>query len=160
MEKMKMVWQKISKRSRRGGFTLLETILAAGILVFALCSIAATFITCYTLDETSKNINIATNAAESLMEQIRCDSFAQIVGDYSGLVFAVNAIPLSKGVVYVDDTNPELLIVTISVCWKQGASRVIGEDTNLNGVLDAGEDKNGNGIIDSPVELITMITTR
>jgi len=63
------------------------------------------------------------------------------------------------GVVYVDDTNPELLEVTVSVCWQQ-VLRVIGEDKNLNGVLDAGEDTNGNGKIDSSVQLVTRIVNK
>ena len=59
----------------------------------------------------------------------------------------------------MDDTDPEFLLVTISVCWRQG-SRIIGEDLNLNGALDAGEDTNGNGIIDSTVELVTQVANR
>jgi len=52
-----------------------------------------------------------------------------------------------------------LLQATVSVCWRQ-KNRVIGEDKNLNGALDAGEDANGNKIIDSPVELTTLIVNR
>jgi len=65
------------------------------------------------------------------------------------------------GVVYVDDTaNSELLDVTVSVCWRQG-NKVIGEDTNLNGVLDVGEDTIiANNIIDSTVELVTQVANR
>ena len=68
-------------------------------------------------------------------------------------------MPSNRGVVYVDDTDPELLRVTISVCWNQ-KNRIFGEDKNLNGVLDAGEDKNNNGIIDSPVQIITLVANR
>jgi hypothetical protein len=79
--------------------------------------------------------------------------------DISYSNFVVNAIPSSMGVVYINDTNPELLQATVSVCWRQ-KNRVIGEDKNLNGALDAGEDANGNKIIDSPVELTTLIVNR
>jgi hypothetical protein len=71
----------------------------------------------------------------------------------------VNGIRLNKGVVYVDDTNPELLRVTISVCWQQGNS-VIGEDKNLSGNLSLSEDTNNNGIIDSTVQLVTLVANR
>lgn len=138
------------------GYTLIEILFAIGLLAFALCGILVTFTSAMSLNAFSKNINIATNAAESLMEKIRTDAFPNIVGDYNGLVFNVTAIPASVGVVYVNNTNPELLNVTISVCWRQG-TRIIGEDKNLNGVLNAGEDTNGNGIIDSPVKLTTQI---
>jgi hypothetical protein len=64
-------------------------------------------------------------------------------------------------VVYMNDVNPDLLEITISVCWRQGG-RVMGEDTDLDGNLDAGEDKSSplNGIIDSPVELVTRVANR
>jgi hypothetical protein len=130
-----------------------------GILVFAICGMLSPYISCAVLVATSKNVNIATNAALGLAEEIRSSSFMNIIDDYNGLIFIVNDIPQSRGVVYVNDDNPELLNVTISVCWRQG-NRIIGEDLNLNGSLDTGEDINGNGIIDSPVQLNTLIANR
>ena len=151
----------MKKRSFKSsdGLTLVELLFSAGILAFTVCGLLVSYSSAMVLAETSKNINIATNAAATLMEQIRTDTFSSIVNDYNGLVFSVNAMPPNAGVVYVDDTNPELLQVTISICWRQG-NGVIGEDKNLNGVLDAGEDTNGNGIIDSPVQLVTQIANR
>lgn len=136
-----------------------EVLISAGILAFALCAILATYITCIVLYTTSKNLNTATNAALGLMEEIRSDTYTSIYSDYNNLTFTVNDIPSSMGVVYVNKTNPELLVVTITVCWKQG-NKIIGEDTNLNGALDAGEDTNSNGILDSPVQIITRIVNR
>lgn len=151
---------KVLKRPYNRGFSLAEILLAVAILAFALCGLLAMYSTCFVLMATSKNINIATNAAQGLIEEMRSSSFMRIIDDYNGLNFIVNDIPSSMGVVYVDDTDPELLQVTISVCWKQG-NRIIGEDTNLNGVLDAGEDKSPyNRIIDSPVELVTRVANR
>ena len=147
------------KRPYSRGFTLIETILAVAITGFVLCGILAMYTTCFVFMATSKNVNIATNAAQGLIEEIRTTPFTRIAGDYNGLNFMLNDISSSSGVVYVDDTDPELLEVTVSVCWKQ-SNRIIGEDTDLDGVLDAGEDANGNGIIDSPVELATRIANR
>jgi type II secretory pathway pseudopilin PulG len=141
------------------GLTLVELLFSMGILAFTICGLLVSYTSAMVLNSTSKNVNIATNAAAGLLEQMRTDSFSRIINDYDGLVFSVNAIPSSTGVVYVDNTNPELLQVTISICWRQG-NRVIGEDANLNGVLDGGEDANGNGIIDSPVQLVTQIANR
>jgi len=145
-------------RSKKG-FTLPEILLAAVIASFALCGILLTYITCLDTVKLSKNVSIATSAAQGLIEDIRSTPFPQIITNYDQLIFTVNNIPSSRGIVYVDDTNPELLLVTVSVCWKQG-NRIIGEDTNLNGALDAGEDTNGNGIIDSTVELVTQVANR
>ena len=154
-----MAMKKVLTRLSSCGFTLMEVLLAAAILASAISAILMTYYSCFVLISTSKNINITANAAMGLMEEIRSSAFPRIVDDYNGLNFIVNNIPQSRGVVYVDDTNPELLQVTISVCWRQG-NRVIGEDTNLNGQLDAGEVDNGNNIIDSPVQLVTIIANR
>jgi len=166
---------KVLKWPYNRGFSLAEILLAVAILAFALCGILAMHTTCLVLMATSKNVNIATNAAQGLIEEIRSAPFAQIedgsleINDQpfveisSNLYrckFPVDVLPSNMVVVYVDVTNPELLEVTISVCWEQG-NRIIGEDTNLNGVLDAGEDKSPyNQIIDSPVELVTRIANR
>ena len=141
------------------GFTLVEMLLAAAILSFAVCGILALYANCFELVSISKNISIATNASQGLIEEIRNTPFPQIVDNYNNINFTVNTMPSNRGVVYVDDTDPELLRVTISVCWNQ-KNRIFGEDKNLNGVLDAGEDKNNNGIIDSPVQIITLVANR
>lgn len=150
---------KIKKRNFRKGFTIIEMLIALAVLIVAISSILVTYMACFMLIDTIKNINIATNAAQGMVEEIRSSTFTDAVTNYNGLNFTVNDIPSSMGVVYIDDTNPELLEVTVSVCWRQ-RNRVIGEDANLNGSLDTGEDANGNGIIDSPVELTTRIANR
>ena len=149
----------MKRRVSEKGFTLVEVMLAVAIAAVALCGILATYAACFTLIRTSKNASIATSAAQGLLDEIRNTSFPLIASTYDGTNFTVNNMPSNRGVVYVDDSNPELLKVTISVSWKQGNS-VVGEDTNLNGTLDAGEDSNGNGILDSPVELTTLIVNR
>lgn len=144
---------------RKKGLTLAETMVAVAILAFALCGILATFVSSMGLVVLSKNIGIATNAAQAVMEEIRSVPFNQIIPQYDGLQFTVNNLPQSLGAVSVDDTNPELLNVTVSVCWRQG-NRVIGEDQNLDGILTPAEDVNHNGIIDSPAEITTIIANR
>jgi hypothetical protein len=147
------------KEFSKKGFVLPEVILAAAIAGFTICGLLLMYIAGTDLIRTSRNASIATAAAQGLMEEIRNTPFPQIPDDYNLLNFLVNNIPSSVGVVYVDDSNPEFLLVTISICWRQG-NRVIGEDANLNGVLDSGEDANGNGIIDSTVELVTQVANR
>ncbi|MFH1281435.1 MAG: hypothetical protein ABIH91_01780, partial [Candidatus Omnitrophota bacterium] len=146
------------RRRSEKGFVLPEVMLAAAIAAFAVCGILLMYVTAMDLIRTSKNASIATSAAQGLIEEIRNTPFPEIVTNYNLLKFSVDGIPpingvaSSSGIVYVDDTDPEFLLVTISVCWRQG-NRIIGEDINLNGELDVGEDTSGNGIIDSTVEL-------
>ncbi len=143
----------------KAGFVLIEAILAAAIAAFAVCGMFLMYVAGLDLIRVSKNSSIATSAAEGLIEEIRNTPFPNIVTNYNLLKFSVNGIPSSSGVVYVDDTDPEFLLITVSVCWMQG-NRVIGEDANLNGELDGVEDTNHNGIIDSTVELVTQLANR
>lgn len=145
-------------RSKKG-VTLVEMLLAAAILAYTVCGMLALYAGCFDLISTSKNTSIAINAAQGLMEEIRNAPFPQIIDDYDNINFTVNTMPSNRGVVYVDDTDPELLRITISVCWNQ-RNRIIGEDRNLNGVLEAGEDANSNSVIDSPVQLVTLVANR
>ncbi len=141
------------------GFALPEVLLATAIAAFAVCGILLMYIASMDLIRTSKNASMATSAAQGLIEEIRNTPFPDIVTNYNGLKFSVNNMPANSGIVYVDDTDPEFLLVTVSVCWRQG-DKIVGEDLNLNGDLDAGEDTNSNLRIDSTVELITQVVNR
>jgi len=145
-------------RSKKG-FVLPEVILACAIAAFAISGLLLMYVTGMDLIRISKNASIATSAAQGLIEEIRNTPFPDIVTNYNGLKFSVNNIPSSSGVVYINDTDPEFLLVTITVCWRQG-NKTVGEDLNLNGQIDTGEDSNNNLILDSPVELITQVVNR
>lgn len=151
------------KLSLKNGFSIVEVLIATVVLALAICGILSAYTTCLILISTSKNVSVATNAAQGVIEEIRSTPFTQIIDDFNGMIFTVNDVPSSRGVVYVTTTAPfgnaELLGVTVSVCWRQG-NKIIGEDTNLNGVLNAGEDVNGNGMIDSTVQLKTQVVNR
>lgn len=168
---------KLVKRLSKRGFTLAEVLLAVAILAFALCGILATYLACFNLTITSKNVNISTSAAQGVIEEIRNTPYSRMVDDHQvqmgglfynltlvsnnlyRLNFTVNNLPQNMGVVYINQANPDLLTVTAAVCWKQG-NTVIGEDANLNGVLNGGEDSNGNNLISSTVELVTQVIPR
>jgi hypothetical protein len=167
------------RKGSEAGFTLVEIMLATGILVFALCGILAAFISCAALSSTSKNINIATNAALEISEQIRTTSFSYLSSPVTkGLRingqpfaetftgskiynchFSVAVLPENSVTVYIDTNTSELLGLTVSVCWKQN-NRVIGEDKDLDGELAESEDANANELIDSPVQIVTRVGNR
>lgn len=176
-----MKLQFVKLRSKNG-FTIAEVLLAVAILAFALCGILATYLASFNLASISKNTNIAASAAQSVIEQIRATPFttladriqpqirlngnfynlANLGNNRWSLAFSVNNMPANMGVAYIDIDNavtPKILKATVSVCWLQG-NRVLGEDVNLSGSLNAGEDANANGIIDSPMELTTQIANR
>lgn len=157
-----------NSRRKPKSMTLAEILIAVCILILAVSALLLAYTNCFVLIDSVKNINIATNAAQGVIEGIRNTPFTQLTDPAycdcvsslcSGCTFTVNNIPGSMGVVYINETVPELLEVSVDVCWPQ-KNRIIGEDANLNGILDAGEDKNGNGKIDSSVEVTTRVANR
>lgn len=148
----------------RMGFTLIELMIAVGVLVIAFLGLLGVFTACLELNETSKNLTIALHGAQRKMEEIRDHNFGQIYSNYtgSGANFELAGLPDadSEGSIVVDNSDPELLQVTVTVCWKQKRGRIFGEDRNLNGSLEIEEDSDTDGRMDSPVQITTLITQR
>ncbi|HOX54209.1 MAG TPA: hypothetical protein PLC32_02040, partial [Candidatus Omnitrophota bacterium] len=119
--------------------------------------------------EIMRNTSIAMNAVQAKTEEIVEQSqrpltephnFDTLKADFDQASFTparLNGI----GVSYVNDTNPNLLVITVSLSWRQSRGMVIGEDKNLNGQWDSGEDTLiVNNILDSPAEVVTYIAKR
>ncbi|MBU1853489.1 MAG: hypothetical protein KJ957_05550 [Candidatus Omnitrophica bacterium] len=143
------------------GFTLLELIIGSAVLVVAIVGLIAAFANCFTLNESARNLTVTINNAQEKIEEIHNLPFDQIVA-LDGTNFEIAGLPDndSEGTIEIDSSNPNLLEITVTVCWRQKSGRIFGEDDNLNGSLDLGEDKNGNGDLDSPTKLITLIASR
>lgn len=60
---------------KRKAFSLSELILGIAILGFVLSSLLSLFVHCYFLNESSRNLNIATSHASSVLEYIRSQPF-------------------------------------------------------------------------------------
>lgn len=155
--------------SQKIGFTFIELMIATMILVIALAGLLAAYQGCFVLAETARNLTASLNSAQAKMEEMRDYTFSQIATDY-GQGGLLNIFPSAgldenrKGKIYIQDvSNPldgSLLQVRVVVCWQDHGGRVVGEDSNLNGSLDAGEDTDGDNEIDSPCELITLMAQR
>lgn len=147
-------------KKKSPGFTLVELMVATLILGVTLVGLLGSYISCLDLNDLSKNTSLAINIAQTKLEEIKNHDYALIKNDYDptnqGKPFDITGLT-GKGVSYVDDTNPNLLLVTVTVCWRQQNRRIIGEDSNLNGQLDSGEDKNLNNRLDSIAQVITYI---
>jgi hypothetical protein len=96
----------------------------------AVSAILLTYANCFVLIDSVKNINIATNAAQGVIEEIRNTPFKQLTDPAycdcfnslcNGCTFTVTGITGSLGTVTINETVPELLEVTISVSWQQKA---------------------------------------
>jgi prepilin-type N-terminal cleavage/methylation domain-containing protein len=163
------------------GFTLVELMLAGAILTVALVGLLGSYLLSFNLNETAKNLTSYTYAVEQQIEEIRGHNFGMIFNDYNNTVFRANDAALlagnpvqisftpnleTAGSIRVDNSDPNLLRITVSMCWRQQGGRIIGEDNGsgggiaLNGTLDGAEDANGNNIIDSPAMIVTLMTNR
>lgn len=150
--------KQIRQTTAESGFTLVEVVLAAGILAFILVAMVKVFIYSSTQAELAGNKTLATLAAQSRLEEIRNHDYDSIVSDYDGSTFDPPGLN-GKGKVYVGG-SAELLEIEIVVCWQDKYNRIIGEDKDLDGVLDVGEDIDGNSKISSPVTVVTGLTRR
>jgi len=148
-----------NEKKRSQGFSLVELLLAAGILVLSLSGILVSYLACLELTEMSKNSSMALHEVKSKLEEIQNTTFDQIKATYDNTTFTLAGFN-GMGVSYVDDSNLDLLLIDVAFCWRQPNGRVIGEDKNLNGQLDVGEDQNGNGQIDSLAQVASQIFER
>jgi prepilin-type N-terminal cleavage/methylation domain-containing protein len=149
--------EKRNGRQKEGkGFTLVELLIATAILVITMTGILMSYLRCLELNEISKNTMMAVQAVNNRMEQIRSTPFTQIKANFNRISFPITGLT-GRGVSYVDDTDPQLLQITVSASWRQTNGRIFGEDKNFNGLIEAGEDKNGNNMLDSTVEATAAI---
>jgi prepilin-type N-terminal cleavage/methylation domain-containing protein len=150
---MKPVLQKCFRN--QNGFSLPELLIATFVLTIIFTGSVLVFIKTAELNEISSSMSTAMSSARNRVVQIEIAAFDSVYGNYHGVSFTPTGLTNSKGVTYVDNSNPELLVITTVVSWTQKNGRLFGEDADLDGNLDAGEDANGNGRLDSPVELTT-----
>ena len=161
---------KIIQSFGNKSFTLMELMIAALVLALVLVGLLASYISCMQLTEIARNTSLAMNEIRIKVEEIEqqaeqpivaAHNFSSIEVDYDDISFPLTTSLNGMGVSYVDASNPDLLEITVTVCWRQSRGRVVGEDTNLNGSLDAGEDVSPlNSMLDSPAQVKTYIVSR
>ena len=137
-------------------FTLSELMIATLIFTFAFAGTIIVFFRCIELSELARHSSTAVNAVKSRLASIEDTPFANVLATYNNTTFTAADVN-GTGVTYVTGLDADLLRVTLVFCWREKNGRVMGEDTNINGVLNAGEDTNANGVLDSPVEMTTYI---
>jgi len=148
--------QKNNISKNRSGMTIVEVLIAVFILLPILGLGMQTFVKCMELSDMAKNSSLAVWGVKKELAAIENTTFNQIYTTYHNATFTIPDIN-GIGKVAVDNTVDDHVIVHVSFSWQERRGRVMGEDKNLNGVLNAGEDANGNGLLDSTVEMTTQV---
>lgn len=133
------------KLSAKKGFTLIEVLFAATILVSCLVGLLATYLNMFILSELMRDTTLANAAVQARMEIVKNTGFDSLfafnnsVADIEGFASAD-----AKTRVEVTDTAySDLKRVRVSACFRS-KNRIIG-----NSIADC---------TSSPVELVTMIS--
>ena len=149
-------------KNRERGFTLLEVMFAALVMVALLVGVLSLYTSCLNLQETAKNSFRASFQLSSKIEEIKGTSFSNITTTYNNQTYALDGLD-GQMLVEVNPspeaTNGELLEVRVIAGWTQKDGSRIGEYGPNPDNSDQVElfDMNGNGTIESPYELITDI---
>lgn len=153
------------RRGEAAGFTLVELVITVGTTLIAVMGSIQLFTYCMWQSENSGNLTSAMQEAFAKVEEIRATPYSDIMTTFGPLVgqtsrsFTPTRVD-GLGIIYVNEANPDLLQVEVVVNWQERGRYVVGEDRNLNGLLDGGEDGDGSGRISSPASLVTLVTRR
>lgn len=159
--------KKVYKRNHKflTGFTLFELALAAALFGVAAVGNLSLYISCATLTESAGNITRMMNRAREELEGVVFRRNFVTLSSYPVVSPEPLAPPEDREmslVCYVQDhpTVIDIKEVRIVISYREKSNRIIGEDRNLNGVLNIGEDTDGDGRLTSPCEILTFITRK
>jgi len=153
---------------RMKGLTLVEVLVAMAILAVVALSMFMVYPALFENVTLSSENMKAFEAAKRQMEALVTMNYTDLYNVSYNITpvannFTPQNLPNSTGVYYVKRLMyanltdiPDLLDLEVVVSYRVGA-RTIGEDQNLNWVLDSGEDIDSNGKINSTIKLSTLI---
>lgn len=154
----------IKKHSSLTGFTLVEILISTAIMAIAITSTLQILNYLLMMNETNDVTVLCMNELQGRIDQVRNTLYSDVVGVYNGRQFQIAELTnrgiQHRGVFIASEIEPLFITrVKVVVCWRN-RTRIIGEDVNFNGVLDAGEDTNGNGELDSPIMMDAAVIDR
>ena len=121
------------------GFTLVEVLIAIGILAVVIVGLLQLFVYCSRLAEAAGNTTIAVNEAQNKLEEIRNHDFNDIAVDYAsggtpGNTFALTSLT-GTGTITTSQVggSSELLQIQIDVNWQNKSGRSLS--STLTGLI-------------------------
>jgi hypothetical protein len=122
----------MNKKSQKG-LTLTELLFATAILVFALCGLLEFYVNCLFLNDSTRNLTLATSHAQYVMEEIKDSDFISLEPAIIGGIWDWDATDISsKNLVLLKnesiDTNVfqsgNPLGIVVSVNWNDRNGRI------------------------------------
>ena len=106
-------------RSKKEGFTLIETMLSAIVLGIALIAFGVAFYGGFIFIDEARQISLAALEAQEEMESIRTMTFTNILNLRSPYTFTVTGLASSTGTVTLDNIygNDNIRRVSVKVSW-------------------------------------------
>ena len=109
------------------GFTLLEVIIALGVIAISLFAALTMILHTSKTKDSMREQQIARETAAAKLEEIKAHPFNLINATYSGATFPVSGLTdptnvagnfQGRGTVSVDASNPNLFEVQVTVTWR------------------------------------------
>ena len=115
----------------RTGFTLPELLVSTAIMGYALSVMVLSFFRNYALNETSRNLTVATSHVNYVLENIRNTSFSSISTNISNGnwnlsssgITSLGLTPINTETITTTSSGTTLLTVTVTATWKDLQSR-------------------------------------
>ena len=107
------------------GFTLVELLLGATIMAFALTAFLVIFINCIFLNTSNSNQSIATSHAQYALEEIKSNNFTSIASQTwsNAIIISKGLAPLSSESIAINVTGTNVLDVAVTVSWRDRGIR-------------------------------------
>lgn len=119
----------IDKDTKKLGFTLLELMIGTAVLIIALVGLISAYIGCFALNESARNLTIAVNDAQCVMEEIRDMNIPLNITSQDWSAWAIADSPGGGGcnkldnetvtITYPLGTSVEPLEILITVNWTE-----------------------------------------
>ncbi len=148
-------------------FTLTELMLSMAIFSIAIIGIFSIYNASIILIDMAGSLTQMSNIASYKLESLYDVEDFNSLDNFNGQTFDLSefglgsiAVSVAKGVYKIDSLGLNLKKATVSISYKIRGERVIGEDSNLNGILDSGEDLNSDNRLTSQAEVTTIIAKK
>lgn len=133
---------KIRKNTTSGGFTLVEMLITVVILGIAITTIAALYYSMQKVQNSSRNLDLATRAAQTEIEVLRNNSYNSLTpGQNIDFTSSLPAqLPGNKtGTVVVSQPTDGLRRVDVSVTYNNNGTSKTVELSSTIGVIGIGK---------------------